>query len=77
MIQSQLLRRGHKRLEGKWKPKAGVSVPRLKQAVDQGMLNDDEGLTLVEDMDESEDIPVPTEIQHVVPSAPQKSKEIP
>lgn len=57
--------------------KAGVNVPRLKQAVDQGMLNDDDGLTLVEDMDKLEDMPVPTKIQHLVPSAPQKTKEIP
>lgn len=54
------------------KPKARVNVPRLQQAVDQGLLDDDEELTPVEDMDELEDIPVPTKIQHQFPK--NKSK---
>ena len=58
-------------------PKAGVNVPRLQQAVDQSIFDGDEELTPVEDMDELEDTLVSTEVQHMVPSVPQKSQHIP
>lgn len=49
----------------------------MQQAVGQGLLDDDEELTPVVDMDELDDVPVPDEIQHVVPLVPQRSKLIP
>lgn len=58
------------------KSKAGANVPSLQQAVDQGILDDDEELTPVEDMNELEDIPVPTEIQHVAPSVERYDRKI-
>ena len=50
------------------KLKAGINVPRLQQAVYQGLFDDGEEFTPVKDMDEVEDIPVPAKIQHVMPS---------
>ena len=58
-------------------PKAGANVPQLQQAVDQSIFDDDEESTRVRDMDELEDTSVSTEVQHMVPSFPQKSQQIP
>lgn len=53
--------------------KTKVNVPRLQRAVDQGLLeNDDDGeLTPVEDIDELDNVPLPSQTPHIVPPAPQ------
>ncbi|MCJ1343492.1 hypothetical protein MMC31_001686 [Peltigera leucophlebia] len=58
------------------KPNTKVHVQRLQQAVDQGLLDNDEELTPIEDMDELEDAPIPTETQHIVPSTLQILKQM-
>lgn len=72
---SAIVKNGAQKAGGKFK--AGVDVPCLQQAVDQGIFNDDEKLTPVEDIDKLKDIPVPTEVKHVVPSLSQKSQQVP
>ena len=58
------------------KPRTQVNVPRLQQAVDQELLDDnDGGLTPIEDMDELEDEPLPIETPHIIPPAPQILKQ--
>lgn len=55
-----------------------MNVPRLQQAVDQGLLDDKDGeLTPIEDMDELEDEPLPIETPHIIPPAPQILKQTP
>ncbi len=46
----EILRKGVQKA-GK-KPKTGVNLPRPQQAIDQGILDDDEELTPVKDVDE-------------------------
>lgn len=69
-------RKGVPKVAGK-KPRTEANVRRLQRAVDQVLLDDDEGLTPNEDMDALEDGPTPTEIQHTIPSVSQKSQQIP
>ena len=73
---SAIPKKGVQKVAGK-KPKTKVNVPRLQRAVDQGLLDDDEELTPIEDMDELEDAPISTETQHIIPSTPQKLKQMP
>ena len=59
-----------KAITGK-KPRTQVNVPRLQQAVDQGLLDYKDGeLTPIGDMDELEDEPLPIETPLIIPPAP-------
>lgn len=55
----------------RWSSLPTFNVVRSQQAVDQGILDDDEELTPAEDMDELEGILVPAGIWRAVPSVPQ------
>lgn len=57
-----------------WSSLPTFNVVRSQQAVEQGILDDDEELTPVEDMHELEGKLVPAGIWRAVPSVPQISE---
>lgn len=58
------------------KPKIKVYIPRSQRAVVQGLLNNEQELTPIEDMDNlEEDAPMLIETPRIIPSAPQILKQ--